>query len=124
MTQLDKKRLGFTPEEGQNQWTRSCQNSGNDKKRRPAQTVIQNISELIKKGYYLNKKTGEYEKRVLFKKKGKKDIEDFKKFCIKVNRKLNREESLENSTGWNQVNKIFKSKKDYNRNHKHKKGYE
>ncbi len=43
MAQLDKKRLGFTPEEGQNQWTRSCQNSGNDKKRRPQQTVLTNI---------------------------------------------------------------------------------
>jgi hypothetical protein len=71
MAQIDKKRLGFTPEEGQNQWTRSCQNSGNDKKRRPQQTIIKNISELIKKGYVLNKKTGEYEKRVIFKKKGK-----------------------------------------------------
>ena len=33
ITSLDKKRLGFKPEKGQNQYTRSCQNSGKDKKR-------------------------------------------------------------------------------------------
>ena len=60
MIQNDKKRLGFKPEEGQNQWSRSCQNSGNDKKRRPTQTLIGNISQLLSKGYSLNKKTGEY----------------------------------------------------------------
>ena len=75
MTQIDKKRLGFTPEEGQNQWTRSCQNSGNDKKRRPKQTLIGDISKLMSKGYSLNKKTGEYEKKVFIKSKGKKDME-------------------------------------------------
>lgn len=63
MTQIDKKRLGFTPEEGQNQWTRSCQNSGNDKRRRPQQTLIGDLSKLLSKGYKLNKKTGEYEKK-------------------------------------------------------------
>ena len=35
ITNLDKARLGFRPEKGQNQWTRSCQNSGNNNKRRP-----------------------------------------------------------------------------------------
>jgi len=75
MAQLDKKRLGFTPEEGQNQWTRSCQNSGNDKKRRPVQTLIGNIQQLISKGYSLNKKTNQYEKKVKIKNKGKKDME-------------------------------------------------
>ncbi len=83
MTQIDKKRLGFTPDEGQNQWTRSCQNSGNDKKRRPLQTTQANISELIAKGYHLNKKTGEYEKKILLKKKGKSDGEMILK-AIKV----------------------------------------
>jgi len=75
MTQIDKKRLGFTPDEGQNQWTRSCQNSGNDKKRRPLQSVIGNLSQLLSKGYHLNKKTGDYEKKVKIKTKGKKDME-------------------------------------------------
>jgi len=71
MAQLDKKRLGFTPDEGQNQWTRSCQNSGNDKKRRPLQTLSTHTSELLKKGYTYNKKTDEYERKILFKRKGK-----------------------------------------------------
>ncbi|AYV84232.1 MAG: early transcription factor VETF large subunit [Hyperionvirus sp.] len=65
MTQIDKRRIGFKPEKGQNQWTRSCQNSGNDKKRRPFSTT--NMDELIKKGYSYNKKTGAYEHRVIVK---------------------------------------------------------
>jgi len=83
MAQLDKKRLGFTPDEGQNQYTRSCQNSGTDKKRRTKQKIMKNIKELVKKGYILNKKSGDYEKRVLFKKKGKKEGETILK-AIKV----------------------------------------
>jgi hypothetical protein len=72
MTQLDKKRIGFKPEKGQNQWTRSCQNSGDDKRRRPQQYTSLNIEKLLKKGYVLNKKTKMYEKKVpLKKKKGK-----------------------------------------------------
>ena len=63
MTLADKKRIGFKPEKGQNQWTRSCQNSGNDKKRRPNS----NMSELLKAGYALNKKTGAFEKRAKWK---------------------------------------------------------
>ncbi len=63
ITAIDKKRLGFKPEKGQSQWTRSCQNSGNDKKRRP--TLIQGESQdkLIKNGYKLNEKSGFYEKQ-------------------------------------------------------------
>ena len=37
MIKMDKERIGFKPEKGQNQWTRACQNSGNNKKRRPYQ---------------------------------------------------------------------------------------
>ena len=47
---LDKKRLGFKPEEGQNQWSRNCQNSG-DKIRQPLIISSENIKELIKRGY-------------------------------------------------------------------------
>lgn len=73
MTQIDKRRIGFKPEKGQNQWTRSCQNSGNDKKRRPQQISSVNMDELIKNGYGLNKRTGAFERRVILKKKnGKK----------------------------------------------------
>ncbi len=71
-TSLDKKRLGFKPEEGQNQWSRSCQNSGEDKKRQPLVVSSDNVKELIKRGYKLNDKTGNYEKKVLITEKGKK----------------------------------------------------
>jgi len=64
ITAIDKKRLGFKPEKGQNQWTRSCQNSGNDKKRRPELTAEDNIDKLVKSGYKLNEKSGYYEKEV------------------------------------------------------------
>ena len=73
MTQLDKRRIGFKPEKGQNQWTRSCQNSGDDKKRRPQQYSSANMDELLKQGYLYNKRSGNYEKRVIVKgKNGKK----------------------------------------------------
>lgn len=71
ITLLDKKRLGFKPEDGNNQWTRACQNSGQDNRRRPQQILVDNIQKLKNKGYVLNKKTGEYEKKVSI--KGKKD---------------------------------------------------
>ena len=70
VTALDKKRLGFKPEEGQNQWTRSCQNSGDDKKRQPI--ITNNLKDLLKKGYKLNAKSGYYEKPVNTTIKGKK----------------------------------------------------
>jgi hypothetical protein len=62
ITSLDKKRLGFKPEKGQSQWTRNCQNSGNDKKRRPAIISGDSPDKLIKNGYKLNEKTGYWEK--------------------------------------------------------------
>jgi hypothetical protein len=71
-TSLDKKRLGFKPEEGQNQWSRSCQNSGEDKKRQPLVVSSDNIKELVKRGYKLNEKTGNYEKKSVIVEKGKK----------------------------------------------------
>ncbi len=64
MTSLDKKRLGFKPEKGQSQWTRNCQNSGNDKKRRPNIVSGTSPDKLLKNGYKLNEKTGYYEKIV------------------------------------------------------------
>lgn len=66
MAKLDKQRIGFKPEEGQNQYTRSCPNSGNVR-RRPQQYTNDNLDELLKKGYYYNKKTGEYEKKTFIK---------------------------------------------------------
>ena len=48
ITALDKKRLAFKPEKGQSQWTRSCQNSGKDKKRRPIILPGDQLDKLIK----------------------------------------------------------------------------
>lgn len=70
ITKLDKERLGFKPEKGQNQWTRACQNSGKIK-RRPNVNTSKTLSELIKNGYKLNEKTGIYEKKVMIKERGK-----------------------------------------------------
>jgi len=74
MVKADKERIGYKPEEGQNQWSRCCQNSGEEKKRRPQQYNASTMGDLLKKGYKLNKKTGEYEKHILVKntKTGKK----------------------------------------------------
>ena len=71
MTKQDKKRLAFKPDDGKHQWTRLCQNSGKDNKRRPLLTTNKNASLLIKKGYKLNTKTNEYEKKTTIKKNGK-----------------------------------------------------
>lgn len=71
ITSLDKSRLGYRPDEGQNQWTRNCQNSGNDKKRRPLIINEDRISDLIKRGYKFNKESGFYEKEVEIKSRGK-----------------------------------------------------
>jgi hypothetical protein len=88
MTQIDKARIGFKPEKGQNQWTRSCQNSGKDKKRRPQQYSTDNIDEILKKGYIFNKKVGQYEKKIIQKDKhGKK-----KEITLKTIKMLNDEE--------------------------------
>lgn len=71
ITSLDKERVGFRPEQGQNQWSRSCQNSGTDKKRRPDADPGTDVSNLLKKGYKFNKETGFYEKKVIVKIKKK-----------------------------------------------------
>jgi hypothetical protein len=97
MIQNDKKRLGFKPEEGQNQWSRSCQNSGNDKRRRPSDHPIGNLQEMIAKGYVLNKKTNEYEKKIKIKNKGRKDTE----IVLKALKTTNADETTGN------VNEIY-----------------
>ena len=69
---LDKSRLSYRPEEGQNQYSRNCQNSGEDKKRRPHLIIDEdNIAELLKEGFRLNKESGLYEKEAEIKVKGK-----------------------------------------------------
>ena len=71
VTNLDKSRLGYKPEEGQNQWSRNCQNSGTDKQRRPEIVNEDQIKELLKMGYKFNKESGFYEKVVTLKIRGK-----------------------------------------------------
>ena len=66
MAQFDKKRIGFRPEKGQNQWSRSCQNSGTDKKRQPKQYL--SLDDLLKVGFKLNKEYNIYEKKIQLKK--------------------------------------------------------
>ena len=70
MAQLDKKRIGFKPEKGQNQYSRSCQNSGTDKKRQPK--FYTQLDDLLAQGFKLDKKTGIYEKKTFIKKNGKR----------------------------------------------------
>ena len=64
ITHSDKKRLGFRPDKGQNGWTRSCQNSGTTR-RRPQQ--YNNLDNLLKLGFKLNKEFGTYDKKVKLK---------------------------------------------------------
>ena len=71
ITNLDKSRLGYKPEEGQNQWSRNCQNSGTDKKRRPLIYSEDQISKLLKMGYKFNRENNFYEKVVTVKIRGK-----------------------------------------------------
>jgi hypothetical protein len=61
MTKLDKDRLGFRPDKGQNHWSRNCQNSGT-KKRQP--TVHTSEVDLLANGYIYNQETKNYEKKV------------------------------------------------------------
>jgi hypothetical protein len=71
ITKLDKDRLGYKPGKNENQWARNCQKSG-DKNRRPILYTEKNLDEMIKLGYILNSKTGDYERKVVITEKGKK----------------------------------------------------
>lgn len=46
-----------------------------------------------------------------------------KEQLLKASKKASRELELENSIGWVSKHKVHKSKKNYNRKSKHKKGY-
>lgn len=59
ITAIDPKRLNYKADEDQNQWTRNCQNSGDDKKRRPQQFL--NVEELLSLGYVWNDKLENFE---------------------------------------------------------------
>lgn len=64
MEHIDKSRIGFTPDKGQNQWSRSCQNSG-DLIRQPTQHV--KLDDILNLGFKFNPKTNTYEKKVITK---------------------------------------------------------
>ena len=71
ITKLDKERLGYKPGKNENQWARNCQKSG-DKNRRPMIYTEKTMDDLVKTGYILNSKTGDYERKVNITEKGKK----------------------------------------------------
>ena len=69
MAQVDKKRVGYTPEKGQNQYSRNCQQSGEDKRRRPQQFTKKD--DLFAQGFKFDKTKGLFEKKVMVSPKGK-----------------------------------------------------
>jgi hypothetical protein len=72
MEHVDKSRIGFTPDKGQNQWSRSCQNSG-DLIRQPTQFV--KLDDVLNLGFKKDSKTNTYEKKIVTKfDNTKKDI--------------------------------------------------
>jgi hypothetical protein len=71
ITKLDKERLAYKPGKNENQWARNCQKSG-DKNRRPMIYTEKTIDDLVKTGYILNSKTGDYERKVSVTEKNKK----------------------------------------------------
>ncbi|AGF85236.1 hypothetical protein QJ854_gp546 [Moumouvirus goulette] len=85
MTSIDKKRLSYKSEDDQNQWTRDCQNSGEDKRRRPQQFL--NIEQLEQLGYVWKETLGEfkfghYERHVMVDADGKIDSNKKKRETI------------------------------------------
>jgi hypothetical protein len=71
MASRDKTRVGWKPEKGQDQYSRSCQNSGKDKRRQPKDYLENEIDKLTQSGYTFNAKTGQYERKI---KKNKNEI--------------------------------------------------
>jgi hypothetical protein len=78
MKNKDKNRLVFKPDEGFYVYSRLCQNSGENNKKRPKSYAENDINKLTKDGYKFNKKTNNYEKTVLTKKNGKITIQTLK----------------------------------------------
>nr|URM62158.1 early transcription factor [Mimivirus sp.] len=99
MTSIDKQRLSHKSEDDQNLWSRDCQNSGEDKKRRPQQFL--SIEELQKIGYVWNESLGEfkfghYEKKIMVDADGKTDSNKKKHEAILRAIKLPLDDSGEN----------------------------
>lgn len=66
LIKLDKDRLGFKPDKGQNQWSRTCQNSSGMNRQPSLYTTEE---ELIRHGYIYNESSGFYEKKIKVKNK-------------------------------------------------------
>jgi hypothetical protein len=81
ITKLDKERLAYKPGKNENQWARNCQKSG-DKNRRPLLHTEKTLDDMIKTGYVLNSKTGDYERKVILTEKGKSSGSGKKKEVI------------------------------------------
>lgn len=67
MVAMDRKRLSYKGDEDQNQWSRNCQNSGENKRRQPQQYLSED--ELLNLGYVWNEELdgfqfGHYAKKV------------------------------------------------------------
>lgn len=54
---IDKSRLGYKAEDDRNQWTKQCQQSGDNKRRQPQ--IFVSIDELLQQGYEWREKTDE-----------------------------------------------------------------
>jgi hypothetical protein len=57
---LDKDRLSYKPGEGESQYTRLCQNSGEDKKRQPTIVSADNIKKLLEEGFKYDEESKMY----------------------------------------------------------------
>lgn len=60
----DRQRISYKPIDGYSHWSRLCQNSGKNNKRRPQLYTENDIDKLLKNGYVFNKSTQEYEKKI------------------------------------------------------------
>jgi hypothetical protein len=76
--ELDKERFSYTADDTSESYSRLCQNSGENNKKRPLIISDKDVNKLIKEGYKLNKKTKNYEKNVISKKDGKITVRTIK----------------------------------------------
>jgi hypothetical protein len=84
---IDKKRLGTSAQDDQTQWTRNCQNSGNDKKRQPQYHL--STDELEQLGYEWVEELdgipfGHYQKKVTVGKGKKKETATLRAIQLEV----------------------------------------
>ena len=70
--------LNYTPEDGLSGYSRLCQNSGENNKKRPKVFLENDIDALLKDGYKYNETTNNYEKNVVTKKEGKITLQTLK----------------------------------------------